>query len=173
MRDGWAFHQTEITGALSRGGRAERSEEAQRWLESLGVQRDLSAEEFAREVREYLDRRGQQHRVLFMVDEVGQYVGDNSSLMLNLQSVAEELGTQAPGRAWILVTSQEDMDRVLDGHGQEQRLLQDSGPLQYPHQPVERQHRRGDPPAAAEQDRRRRAGACGRCTTARRPASRT
>ncbi|WP_216328012.1 BREX system P-loop protein BrxC [Deinococcus aestuarii] len=116
VRDGWAFHQEEILRALHEAAGL-TEEEGQRWLESLGVQRDPSAEEFAREVRDYLHRRGKAHRVLFMVDEVGQYVGDNSSLMLNLQSVAEELGTQAPGRAWILVTSQEDIDRVLDGKG--------------------------------------------------------
>lgn len=116
VRDGWAFHQSEIIQALTEAAGLTQ-EEGQRWLESLSVQRDPSAEEFAREVREYLDRRGKGHRVLFLVDEVGQYVGDNSSLMLNLQSVAEELGTQAPGRAWILVTSQEDIDRVLDGKG--------------------------------------------------------
>lgn len=116
VRDGWAFHQPEITQALGvAAGMGE--EEARRWLESLTTRRDVSAEEFAREVREYLDRRGPQHRVLFLVDEVGQYVGDNSSLMLNLQSVAEELGTRAPGRAWILVTSQEDIDTVLAGRG--------------------------------------------------------
>lgn len=113
-RDGWAFRQTEIVDALTEAAGLS-AEEGQRWLESLSVQRDPSAEEFAREVRDYLDRRGKRHRVLFMVDEVGQYVGDNSSLMLNLQSVAEELGSQAPGRAWILVTSQEDMGRVLEG----------------------------------------------------------
>ncbi|WP_221091410.1 BREX system P-loop protein BrxC [Deinococcus aquaedulcis] len=116
LRDGWAFHQTDITQALTRAAGL-TEEDGQRWLESLSVQRDVSADEFAREIRDYLDRRGRNHRVLFMVDEVGQYVGDNSSLMLNLQSVAEELGTQAPGRAWILVTSQEDIDRVLDGRG--------------------------------------------------------
>lgn len=116
LRDGWAFHQADITQALTQAAGLSE-EEGQRWLESLGVQRDVSADEFAREIRDYLDRRGRTHRVLFMVDEVGQYVGDNSSLMLNLQSVAEELGIQAPGRAWIIVTSQEDIDRVLDGRG--------------------------------------------------------
>ncbi|MDL2342844.1 BREX system P-loop protein BrxC [Deinococcus sp. MIMF12] len=116
VRDGWAFHQPDIIQALTQAA-GMTPDEGQRWLESLSVQRDPSAEEFAREVRDYLDRRGKGHRVLFLVDEVGQYVGDNSSLMLNLQSVAEELGTRAPGRAWILVTSQEDIDRVLQGKG--------------------------------------------------------
>lgn len=115
-RDGWAFHQPEILQALSEAA-GMTGAAGERWLESLSVQRDPSAEEFAQGVREYLDRRGPQQRVLFLVDEVGQYVGDNSSLMLNLQSVAEELGRVAPGRAWLLVTSQEDIDRVLDGTG--------------------------------------------------------
>ncbi|MPY67735.1 BREX system P-loop protein BrxC [Deinococcus sp. SDU3-2] len=114
VRDGWAFHQSDITQALSQAAGL-TEEEGQRWLESLSVQRDPSAEEFAREVRDYLDRRGKRHRVLFLVDEVGQYVGESSSLLLNLQSVAEELGTKAPGRAWILVTSQEDIAKVLHG----------------------------------------------------------
>jgi len=115
-RDGWAFFQGEITAALNDA--AGLSEvEGTRLLESLNVKRGASPEEFAKEVREYLDRQGPQRRIVFMIDEVGQYIGDNSSLMLNLQAVTEELGTQAPGRAWILVTSQEDMDNVLSGRG--------------------------------------------------------
>ncbi len=114
VRDAWAFHQADITQALT-GSAGLNEQEGLRWLESLGVQRDLSAQEFAREVREYLDRRGKHHRILFMVDEVGQFVGDDGKLMLDLQTVTEELGTQSQGRAWLLVTSQEDIDRVLDG----------------------------------------------------------
>ena len=113
-RDGWAFFQGEITAAL--GEAAGLSEnEAIRLIESLNVKQGVSAEEFATEVRDYLNRRGPGHRVVFMIDEVGQYIGDNSSLMLNLQSVTEELGTRAPGRAWVMVTSQEDIDSVLGG----------------------------------------------------------
>lgn len=113
-RRGWMFHQGDIASALQQvAGMSEQ--ESQRWLESLSVTRDVSAEEFALGVREYLDRKGKEQRILFLVDEVGQYVGDNSSLMLNLQSVTEQLGTQAPGRAWILVTSQEDIDAVVAG----------------------------------------------------------
>ena len=33
--------------------------------------------------------------------------------MLNLQTITEELGTICRGRAWIVVTSQEDIDAVL------------------------------------------------------------
>lgn len=116
LRDGWELEQHHIFAALKSAAGMEENE-AERLLDSIRNKTDVSAEEFAREVKEYLDRKGPQHRVLFLVDEVGQYVGDNSSLMLNLQSVTEELGSQAPGRAWILVTSQEDIDSVLSGKG--------------------------------------------------------
>ena len=33
--------------------------------------------------------------------------------MLNLQTITEELGTICRRRAWVVVTSQEDMDTVL------------------------------------------------------------
>src|SRR6202521_4212728 len=33
--------------------------------------------------------------------------------MLNLQTITEQLGTICKGRAWIVVTSQEDIDAVL------------------------------------------------------------
>lgn len=113
-RRAWKFHQGHMATALKQVFEM-TDEECQRLLASLNLSRDVSAEEFARGVRDYLDRKGKDQRVLFLVDEVGQYVGDNSSLMLNLQSVTEELGAQAPGRAWILVTSQEDIDAVVAG----------------------------------------------------------
>jgi hypothetical protein len=116
LRDGWELEQTNLTRALHEAaGMDERQVDV--LMDSLRNRATISAEEFAGEVRDYLERKGPQHRLLFLVDEVGQYVGDNSSLMLNLQSVAEELGVQVPGRAWILVTSQEDIDKVLDGRG--------------------------------------------------------
>ena len=39
-----------------------------------------------------------------IVDEVGQFIGMDSHLMLNLQTITEELGTICGGRAWIVVT---------------------------------------------------------------------
>ena len=57
--------------------------------------------------------RGADHRIVFLVDEVGQFIGTDTHLMLNLQTITEELGTVCKGRAWVVVTSQEDIDAVL------------------------------------------------------------
>lgn len=47
-----------------------------------------------------------------MVDEIGQYIGSDSDLMLNLQSIVEEIGSKCGGRVWVMVTSQEAIDSV-------------------------------------------------------------
>ncbi len=72
----------------------------------------LTTEDFAKLVKKHLDSKGNKHRILFLVDEIGQYISDNTDLMLNLQTVTENLGTHCQGRAWVIVTSQEAIDAI-------------------------------------------------------------
>ena len=65
----------------------------------------VSIEDFAENVRQWLDMREHGFRLNFFVDEVGQYIDKNTKLMLNLQTIAESLATKCGGRAWIVVTS--------------------------------------------------------------------
>ncbi|NJN64543.1 MAG: hypothetical protein HC882_06430 [Acidobacteria bacterium] len=90
-------------------------EGARAWLEKSedDFKSRLTVENFAKWVREYLDSRGPSHRIIFLVDEVGQFIGQDTHLMLNLQTITENLGTACGGRAWVVVTSQEDIDAVL------------------------------------------------------------
>lgn len=88
-----------------------RSEEAvSQWFDNAEANYSLSVEKFARMVREYCTSKGKNHRLIFLIDEVGQYIGDNSDLMLNLQTVTEDLGVQCKGKVWIILTSQQDID---------------------------------------------------------------
>ena len=73
----------------------------------------INIEAFADLVNDYLETKSAAHRVVFLVDEVGQFIGQNTQLMLNLQTITEQLGTQCKGRAWVIVTSQEDIDATL------------------------------------------------------------
>ncbi len=73
----------------------------------------VSIESFAEQVKEYIDSQGPDFRLNFFVDEVGQFIGPNSQLMLNLQTVAESLATKCGGRAWVLATSQGDLKKIL------------------------------------------------------------
>lgn len=72
----------------------------------------VSIEDFADEVAAWLEEQPAGFRLNFFVDEVGQFIGTNTQLMLNLQTIAESLATKCKGRSWIFVTSQEDMEKV-------------------------------------------------------------
>ena len=73
----------------------------------------VSIEDFAELVNAYIQKQPDGFRLNFFVDEVGQFIADNVKLMTNLQTIAESLATHCRGRAWIIVTAQEDMDTVL------------------------------------------------------------
>ena len=62
--------------------------------------------------------------MVFLVDEIGQYIGDDSRLMLNLQTVTEELGKECKGRAWVIVTSQQDIDSITKVKGNDFSKIQ-------------------------------------------------
>ena len=73
----------------------------------------LSIEDFADQVNNHIEAQEKGFRLNFFVDEVGQYVADNIKLMTNLQTVAESLATKSRGRAWVIITAQEDMSSVI------------------------------------------------------------
>jgi hypothetical protein len=111
-RDAYQFNRDEVVKALSETlGQSQAA--AEKWIDGAEENFSLSVENFCKWVREYLDSKGPQHRIVFLVDEVGQFIGTDSHLMLNLQTITEELGTICRRRAWVVVTSQEDMDTVL------------------------------------------------------------
>lgn len=90
------------------------SEGANRWLER-DDKISVSPETFADTLEHYLKLKGDKHRIVFLVDEIGQYIGDNSQLMLNLQTLVEVLGVRFQGRVWVGVTSQQDLGTILVG----------------------------------------------------------
>jgi hypothetical protein len=111
-RDAYHLYRDEVVMAFSETlGQSQGS--AEKWVDGAEDNFSMSVENFCKWVKEYLDSKGPQHRIVFLVDEVGQFIGSDSHLMLNLQTITEELGTTCRRRAWVVVTSQEDMDAVL------------------------------------------------------------
>jgi hypothetical protein len=81
----------------------------------------VSIEDFADEVKAWLDKQDDPtFRLNFFVDEVGQFIGSDTKLMLNLQTIAESLNTKCSGCAWVFVTSQEDMEKVIGDRTRQQ-----------------------------------------------------
>ena len=82
-------------------------------LSKLEDKEKQSIEDFCNRVADYIASKPKGFRINFFVDEIGQYISDNTKLMLNLQTVAETLATKTGGNSWILVTSQSDMETVM------------------------------------------------------------
>lgn len=101
------------------------SEEAARnWCKNAKGSYDLSIEKFVSLVQEYCAKKGPNHHVIFLVDEIGQYIADDTQLMLNLQTIVEDLGTACKGKAWVIVTSQEDIDSITKTKGNDFSKIQ-------------------------------------------------
>ncbi len=99
-------------------------EAAQRWCDKATEPYALSIGRFSELIKKYIDSQGGNHHVIFLVDEIGQYVGDDSDLMLNLQTVTEDLGTACGGKAWVIVTSQQDIDSITKVRGDDFSKIQ-------------------------------------------------
>lgn len=82
----------------------------------------VSIEDFAEQINRYVERQGKEFRLNFFVDEVGQYIADNTKLMTNLQTVAESLSTKCRGKAWIIVTAQQQMSEIVGDMTKQQAL---------------------------------------------------
>lgn len=64
-------------------------------------------------VKDHLAKQPQNSRFIFFVDEVGQFIGKDVHRMLSLQTIAEGLTDKTEGRAFIVVTSQMDMESTV------------------------------------------------------------
>ena len=82
-------------------------------IETLRKDSIISIDDFCDKINDYIKTKPKGFRLNYFVDEVGQYISDNTKLMLNLQTIAETLATKTKGNSWIFVTSQEDMERVV------------------------------------------------------------
>lgn len=122
-RQDFDFIQDDVVEVLT--GMGFMSEAAARnWCEKAAESYQISIEDFAKRVKTYIDQKGNNHHVVFLVDEIGQYIGEDSKLMLNLQTVTEELGKECMGKAWVIVTSQQDIDSVTKVKGNDFSKIQ-------------------------------------------------
>ncbi|MFV8828861.1 BREX system P-loop protein BrxC [Alkalihalobacterium sp. APHAB7] len=122
-RENFYYVEDAIVEALAKT--TKMSEEAARhWYNKAEDNYSLSIEKFAQRVNEYIESQATNHQVLFLVDEMGQYIGDDTQLMLNLQTVVEQLGVYCGGKCWVLVTSQQEIDSITKVKGDDFSKIQ-------------------------------------------------
>ena len=74
---------------------------------------DMSTALLVQEIWDYVKDKPADFRLLFMIDEVGQYVGTDVDLLLDLQGLTEEIGRKCEGKVWVMCTGQEALDEII------------------------------------------------------------
>ena len=121
-REAFAFWEDDVVAALTQtAGMSENA--ARNWFNGEETA-EMSIERLGREIAEYVESKAPNFHLVFLVDEIGQYIGDNSGMMLNLQTLVEELGSRCKGKVWVIVTSQEDIDAVTHVKGNDFSKIQ-------------------------------------------------
>ena len=74
---------------------------------------EISIAQLVEDMKAYVDTKPAYFRLLFMIDEVGQYVGTDTDMLLNLQSLTEKIGSECEGKIWVICTGQEAIDEII------------------------------------------------------------
>ena len=87
-------------------------EDARAWFNDKSAV-EFSIAQLVEDIKDYLKTKPNNFRLLFMVDEVGQYVGTDTDMLLNLQSLVEKIGSECGGKVWVVCTGQEAIDEII------------------------------------------------------------
>ena len=110
-RDAFAFFEDDVVDTLVEVlGMSETA--AHNWFDGTETV-ETSIAQLVSEMKEYVDAKPKNFRLLFMIDEVGQYVGDSIDLLMNLQSLVEKIGSECNGKIWVVCTGQEAIDEII------------------------------------------------------------
>lgn len=67
----------------------------------------LSEDDRVREMLELIRRKSGRENVIFIIDEVGQYIASRQNLILNLDGLAKNIKQIGGGKAWLVATAQQ------------------------------------------------------------------
>ena len=110
------------------------------WREAALRRADITPGRLAERCKELMGRRRPGQSLVFVIDEVGQFVSRDVQKMLDLQAVVQSLGRVGRGTFWLVVTSQEKLTELvggLDDRRVELARLMDRFPLQVHLEPAD------------------------------------
>lgn len=91
---------------------------AKRALDDMFRHEKITAEGIAEELTAWTDARktaeGKVQHLVFVVDEMGTFIGDSTEKIGELNAIAEMIGNKGKGKVWLVVTSQQDLEKVVD-----------------------------------------------------------
>jgi hypothetical protein len=117
----WSIEKGKIAFALSEASRVLHSLDpatypmADSWVKAVKNKADISPGKLAERANVLMKRRRPGQALMFVVDEVGQFVARDVQKMLDLQAVVQSLGVKGRGKHWVVVTSQEKLGELVSG----------------------------------------------------------
>ncbi len=117
----WATEKGKVAFALSEASRVLHSLNpgtypmADSWVKAVKNKADISPGKLAERVGVLMKRRKPGFSLMFVVDEVGQFVARDVQKMLDLQAIVQQLGVRGRGKHWVVVTSQEKLGELVSG----------------------------------------------------------
>ena len=69
--------------------------------------------DFTKRCLELLNENPAFYRIVFGLDEMGQFAADSSDLLLELASIVEKFSSMGRGKLWLAATAQERLDAVV------------------------------------------------------------
>ncbi|NTX41655.1 BREX system P-loop protein BrxC [Myxococcus sp. CA033] len=139
FKKAWSAEKGKVAFALSEASRVLHSLEpdtypmADSWVKAVKNKTDITPGKLAERAGELMKRRKPGLSLMFVVDEVGQFVARDVQKMLDLQAIVQSLGVKGRGKHWVVVTSQEKLGELvssLDDKKIELARLMDRFPLQ-------------------------------------------
>lgn len=75
---------------------------------------DYTIEFLIAEFQNFLKSKSESYRLIFLLDEVSQYIGSNTALLLNLQTIVEEIGSKIGNKVWVVCTAQQELSNLIN-----------------------------------------------------------
>ncbi len=85
------------------------------WVQAAKQRADITPGLLAERCKELMRRQHPGKTLLFVIDEIGQFVARDVQKMLDLQAVVQSLGRVGRGTMWVVVTSQEKLNELVGG----------------------------------------------------------
>jgi hypothetical protein len=117
----WSAEKGKVAFALSEASRVLHSLDsdtyplADSWVKAVKNKADITPGKLAERAGLLMKRRKPGLSLLFVVDEVGQFVARDVQKMLDLQAIVQSLGVKGRGKHWLVVTSQEKLGELVSG----------------------------------------------------------
>lgn len=85
------------------------------WIQAVQDRADINPGRLAERCQELMMRRRPNRHLVFVIDEVGQFVSKDVQKMLDLQAIIQSMGRVGRGKMWVIVTSQEKLTELVGG----------------------------------------------------------